>query len=82
MYLSLCWCCVPLCGGTQHSNQHIGMLAAAWVLPVRAAMGPWPCVREAAANASPGGLASGRALGEWRTHRMGSVKTEDFAVKR
>jgi hypothetical protein len=25
-------------GGTQHSNQHSGMLAAAWVLPVRAAM--------------------------------------------
>ena len=38
-------CCVfvpllVLCAidGTQHSNQHSGMLAAAWVLPVRAAM--------------------------------------------
>ena len=39
----VCCVCVPLLvlcaiGGTQHSNQHSGMLAVAWVLPVRAAM--------------------------------------------
>ena len=59
MYLCLCWCCaVCAIEGTQHSNQHSGMLAAAWVLPVRAAIAM--CAR--------GGLASGRLLGEWRTH--------------
>ena len=48
--------------GTQHSNQNSGVLAAARVLPVRVAMAN---MCEAAAFASRGGLASGRALGEW-----------------
>ena len=70
MYLCLCWCCVPLMA---HSTP-TSTVACSRRPGCYPCVLPWPCVREAAANASRGGLASGRALGEWRTHHCVVIK--------
>ena len=64
MYLCFCWCFVPLWAHSIPTSTAARSRRLGCCLSVL----PRPCVRAAAAFASRSGLASGRVLGEWRTH--------------